>query len=1086
MPQATALTIYKASAGSGKTFALAMEFFKIIFASPPEYKNILAVTFTNKATGEMKSRVIRELHHMARGEDSPYKRAIAETLLLSDAQIKERATLLQTSILHDYGRVSVTTIDRFFQRLLKSFARELGVFPGYNVELDTDYVLARAVDQLVQRASTDKELGRWITELMEENVEATRAWNVKDKIADLGKELFGEHYKLFDKQTLERFGDKKFLAEYRRFLLEIITSHENALRETGDIACQAIEASGLQPADFKRGARGFISIFARVRENPPDAITDTTRATVDNLAEWTAKQQRPDIVARVEALYPTLNPLLARLIALHDDGNRDYRSALQLRGSLYQLGILDDLANEIREYCREKGVMLLGDTTHLLNLLIGNNDAPFIFEKCGNFYHHLMIDEFQDTSTLQWANFRPLVVNTLAEGGKALLVGDIKQSIYRWRDGDWQLLAGGIDREFATFGVCHVHLDRNWRSRQEIVEFNNLVFRGAARRLAEIFDEQSGAADTSIAAAYESLEQQPSRPPGGRVQVHFSPAGKREEESLDWIMQRATEVISDLTTRGASLKNCVILVRTAKEGALVADYLMQYNKNNPAATIPFVSNDSLFLTASPRVQLLVSILRHVAEPRDAVNRAAMLRHYFTLAREPGKETLHDILQLAARPETIRDTAPPLALAIDAARSPVGSILETVENIIANLQLPPDAGELPYLIALQEAIFDYEATNTNSIPLFLQWWEKEGDKRLLTTSEEVDALRVLTVHKSKGLEFDAVILPFCSWELDDTRHRRRLWANNREKGFRALATAPVAYSSRLKETHFNEDYRQEQAKTLVDNLNLLYVALTRAGDELHVFPHAPAITKEGKPTDVSALLYQVIEASADHPLLANWNGEERYLVIGQPAPVAPSPADPSSRLHLDDYPVYPVGDRVSVRYRYREFTPDQPAETPNAPLDASSNAPLNASSNAPLDEGKLLHELFRRVATRADAGRAVRSLCLEGLIPADSESAYLRLLEKHLSRPTASAWFDGTSRVINERDILLPTGHRLRPDRVMIRDGQVTVVDYKFGRSERSAHADQLRAYLQTLSLMDYRPAAAYLWYVTLDKIIRVE
>ncbi|MDR2414761.1 MAG: UvrD-helicase domain-containing protein [Odoribacteraceae bacterium] len=1062
------LKIYKASAGSGKTFALTMEFFKIVFASPREYKNVLAVTFTNKATGEMKSRVARELHKLARGEESAYRRELAESLLLSDEQLKERATILQTAILHDYGRFSVTTIDRFFQRLLKAFAREMGVFIGYNVELDSGNILSRAVERLMQRASEERELGQWIAELMERNVEEARSWNVKDKIFSLGLELFNEEYKLFDEQLLERFADREFLRRYRRFLDEMISTHEKDLEELGRRGCRVIEEAGLSPNDFKRGARGFISLFSRAREGAIESISATARATADKPEEWTSKQQEKGVAARVQEVYPGLNELLKGIISLHDSGNRAYRSACLLKSNLYQLGILNDLYREVRRCCEEKGVMLLSDTTHLLNLLVGGNEVSFIFEKCGNFYHHVMIDEFQDTSTLQWANFRPLVANALAGGGEAMLVGDVKQSIYRWRNGDWRLLAGGVEEEFKAFGVETASLDRNWRSRREVVEFNNCFFREAARRLGMLFDEEFGASDSpysrDITGAYAGLEQEARREGGGRVEVRF--AGEDDEDD-EAIMERVTGAIRDATRRGVQLKDCVILTRTRTEGAFVADYLMEYNKQEDDATmkIPFVSNDALFIASSPYVKLIVNVLRYIAEPFDEINHAALLYRYLTFARDGEPGALDGIFRSVRQTGEAGGWPPDLAWLQRAVNPLSGSLFEGVEEIIRRLELGTRQEETPYLVAFQDAVFEYEETNPNSIPLFLEWWEKEKTKRVLSAPEEINAVRVLTIHKSKGLEFPVVILPFCGWELDPARPTRRVWGHNREEGFRVLEMAPLNYSSRLKESYFSDDYHEEHARAYVDNLNLLYVALTRAADELYLFPRAPRINKEGKPADVGALLYQVLEVLA----LPGWDKGKGLLVIGEQQRAREEVPAATDHLYLKEYPVHDLEGRVSIRCRREEFAGDDPGE----------------KRGAPVNEGKLLHELFRRVIKRDDARPAARSLRLEGVIRAEEEERYARRVEEYLSRPNVSGWFDGRCQAINEREILLPSGRRVRPDRVMIDGGQVIVVDYKFGRVQANDHASQVRLYCDSLSLMNHGNISGYLWYVTLDKVVQV-
>ena len=359
------LRVYRASAGAGKTFALTMEYFKIVFNSPTEYKNVLAVTFTNKATEEMKSRIVRELNKLAEGQKSDYRDEIQRTLKLTAEQVRERAGVLRTLILHDYGRLSVTTIDRFFQRVIKAFTRELGIFPGYNVELDSDYVLQRAVDQVMQRMNRDKELGAWITELMNDSVEDAKTWSVKGKIAELGKELFGESYMLFDQDVRERFNDRGFLKAYKLFLQGVVSRFEKRMEEYGRLGCQLIEESGLHAEDFKGGKRSFIFYFYKLRDKNLDKITDTTRRAIDNPDEWVTKKHDPAIRSGIESVYPTLNAWLRESTEYYDENLRDYVSAGLLSKNLYQLGILNDLYGEVRDYCDEKGLMLLLSLIHI-------------------------------------------------------------------------------------------------------------------------------------------------------------------------------------------------------------------------------------------------------------------------------------------------------------------------------------------------------------------------------------------------------------------------------------------------------------------------------------------------------------------------------------------------------------------------------------------------------------------------------------------------------------------------------------------------------------------------------------------------
>ncbi len=486
------LNIYKASAGAGKTFALTMEYFKIIFSVPSEYRNILAVTFTNKATEEMKSRIINELHCMAEGRPSGYAPGLKERFGFSDDELRNRAKMLRTLLLHDYGRISVTTIDRFFQRIVKSFTKELGIFPGYNVELDSEYVLMKAVDKVMEEVKRNASLRTWIADLMDAKVDEGKSWSIKSRIIDLGEELFRENYMLFDSSVQEKFGDKEFLKTYGAFLQSVIQEYEEGLTRLSREAIGLIEGAGLELRDFRGNKAGCAAHFYKIKNRKFDEITKTVRDSADQMDYWIAKDSDGSVKQRIESIYPLLNEKLKKCAEIYDTKCRYYLSARQIADNLYQLGILSDLYKEVRAYCDEKGVMLLSDTTHILNVLIAGNDTSFLYEKVGNYYKHLMIDEFQDTSSMQWGNFRPLVVNSLSEGNEAMIVGDVKQSIYRWRNGDWSLLAEGVESEFRRFGTNEVVLGNNWRSAQEIVGFNNLFFRKAATLLKTLFDEAAG------------------------------------------------------------------------------------------------------------------------------------------------------------------------------------------------------------------------------------------------------------------------------------------------------------------------------------------------------------------------------------------------------------------------------------------------------------------------------------------------------------------------------------------------------------------------------------------------------------------
>ena len=1062
------LNIYKASAGSGKTFALTLEYFKIIFSFPQEYKNILAVTFTNKATEEMKNRIIGELHLLAEGEKSSYGPLLCQRFGYTEEQLKNRATVLRTLLLHDYGRIAVTTIDRFFQKIIKSFTRELGIFPGYNVELDTDFILAKATDKMMVQLKKDRDLRLWISELMETNVDEGKSWSIKAKIADLGEELFKENYMLFDKKVLDKFNDKSFLKTYQNFLQNVVRTYEEELEEISREAIEIIEQNQLELKDFRNGKTGCVSHFYKIREKKYDELTQTVRDSIDNLEYWYTKTCKADVKEKIETVFSKLNPLLGRCVQLYDDRCKYYLSARHLLANLYQLGILNDLYRKVREYCEEKNLMLLSDTTYILNTLIEGNDTPFLFEKVGNYYKHLMIDEFQDTSSMQWRNFRPLVINCLSEGHKALIVGDVKQSIYRWRNGDWSLLAGGVEKEFRQLGTKNVVLQNNWRSAREIVDFNNLFFREASTELKRIYDETAGAANPwseAIEAAYDQAEQKVQTHRKGYVDFFFGPS-RKEENCEEAIMNSVVGILLDILKRGGQPKDIVILVRSGKEGAFVAQHLIEYNKT-ALQPINFISNDSLYIWTSPYVKFLVSVLRYIIEPFDFINKANLLFFYHSFVNPHPEEQLDRIFKAVEEENLFQFLHTDFD--IHSGKWMSYSLYETVETIIDKFSLKGKKEEIPYLIAFQDIVFDYEANNSNNIHFFLEWWEKEQSKKVLTTSEEANAVRILTIHKSKGLEFEYVILPFCSWELDSTRPMRRIWCTNHEKGFDVLDYAPLNYSAKLAGTIFEKNYFDEHLKAYVDNLNLLYVALTRAKKELYVRPYMPKINKDGSVslTEIGAFIYRVMEKLKKNENLSFFQEGSMNIKYGEKEKGREKGAE-SRPLNLENYPVYDPEERICVKYKYADYT------SPECP------------QLLPIDEGKLLHEIFKSIKYSKDIEKAVREAYLAGLILKKEREAFCQKIRSYIDKPEVKEWFDPKYEVVNERNILFHLGSRLRPDRVLVNGNNVFVIDYKFGIKEEKSYIRQIRYYCSALKEMGYQKVKGYIWYVNLNKIIETE
>ena len=447
------LKVYKASAGSGKTFRLAIEYMKLALTNESNYRHILAVTFTNKATAEMKSRIIGELHHLAKGKHSVYMDVLTKELNWHPMQVERQAQLVLKRILHDYSRFSISTIDSFFQRVIKAFNRELGINAAYNVELDEKSILEEAADRMIQSVENDPKLLEWLDAFASDKIREGKGWNLKKDILRLGNEIYNETFKSLDDSLYEKLNDRAFLKDYRAKLSKIIVLYENKMKSLGQEGLNILAMEGLSAEDFKGKGRGPAASFQKLKDLNFEPSNTVLQAAGDASAWVTATVKEPTKSQLLAVAETRLMPKLQEAIRLIETEKRKYITAKLIVNQLYTLGILVDLRKSVKELCREKGIVLISDSGHLLKDVIADSETPFVYEKTGSVYSHFMIDEFQDTSGLQWNNFRPLISNSLSENNLGMVVGDVKQAIYRWRSGDWRLLAGKLGESFPVFGL---------------------------------------------------------------------------------------------------------------------------------------------------------------------------------------------------------------------------------------------------------------------------------------------------------------------------------------------------------------------------------------------------------------------------------------------------------------------------------------------------------------------------------------------------------------------------------------------------------------------------------------------------------
>ncbi|MBO4231251.1 MAG: UvrD-helicase domain-containing protein [Bacteroidales bacterium] len=778
------IKILRASAGSGKTYSLAKTYIRLLLSDsdPVAYRHILAVTFTNKATDEMKSRILKELHLLATDpEKSSYISDFVPSLLPTTEELKKKAGDLLLRILHDYSAFSVSTIDRFFQQTLKAFSREIGQFASYQVELDQKSLVAETVDRILDSLTEDdKGMLNWLSDSMMEQLEKGERPKLEKSLNDVANRLKSdEHRAVIEENGIdeEKAYSKESLTHMRKLMRSVISSYEKDMREAAAEVEKAFSDNGISPNDTSSGFIGK-NLLKITGVKPGEEIrdfTDTFKRDASDFSKWFRKNDQP----KYAGLEGALAPPVAKLLSIYRKGSKAYRTAHILIKQIGGLGIASELRTEFQTLLKEKNVMSLDDSNVILKNIIDGADAPFIYEKLGTRFEHFLLDEFQDTSRVQWDNFRPLISNSDSQGFENLLVGDVKQSIYRWRGSDWKLMAKDVAEQFPRAG--QESLKGNWRSLRGLVEFNDDFFAYAAGRL----DNKHGSQEAGLSVStiygqredkgFERQEAMTKDTAEGLVEAIFCDA----EDQDQYILQTIREVME----AGALPGDITILVRNNTEGSHVASMLMDEGYN-------VISDDSLRLKSSPAVRKLVSLLASVRNPEDTIGSF--------LAREAG---------------------------FDAGELSYHSLPDLCERLVRILKAGEDResfdSETLYLQSFMDYVQDHVATNGNSLDSFLKSWE-DGEDPKVSSPSDTGAVRVMTIHKSKGLEFPYVILPYSdkvglyrsgtSWTVPDVE------GTALEK--MGKAAFDVSLSSKSEGTLFEEDYQKDRLLQYIDNITCI--------------------------------------------------------------------------------------------------------------------------------------------------------------------------------------------------------------------------------------------------------------------------
>ena len=1083
------LTVYKASAGSGKTFRLAIEYIKLLIVNPTSYRNILAVTFTNKATEEMKMRILSQLYGIWKQlpDSERYMQRVVEELHVSRSVASEKAGVALGMLIHNYSYFRVETIDSFFQSVLRNLARELDLTANLRVGLNDVQVEEQAVDQLIDSLTYKDKVLQWILSYISENMSDDKNWNVIGQIKNFGKTIFRDYYKEESEQLNQLLAQPKFFEQYTQDLRKRRKHAIDTMHQYAERFFKLLEDNAITPDMLVGKERGICSYFNKLRGNDwsdKKCVTANLTKSLESADNWVTKTS-PHKATVVPVVNDVLLPLLLDAERERTRQWRLYLSCDLTLRHLNQLRLLGTIEQRVRQLNAEANRFLLSDTQQLLHELIGDSDSPFIFEKTGGLLEHIMIDEFQDTSTVQWKNFRLLLLETMSHGGqnregtcRNLIVGDVKQSIYRWRSGDWRLL-NDINGQFQNAGqtVCHKQLNENHRSAQNIIRFNNHFFSEAARTEYEAEQAVSGDDAVQLNNAYKDVEQiiPDHSDDTGYVSVSLLDAEDYHERTL----QLLADTISQLLAQGVEANKVAILVRVNRYIPEIADYFMQH-----LPEVKLVSDEAFRLDASAAVNIMVLALQWLAHPDDMLTKSTLVKSY-------QREVLHNNMADSAMFEDLAqlDTLLPPSFVAAADELTFQPLYELCEQLYDIFDLATLHDESAYVCTFFDIVSTFAQENTADIDSFVDAWNEDFHQKTIQ-SDEFNGIRMISIHKSKGLEFDNVLIPFCDWQLEKTSGNT-LWCKSDESPFNELPLVPIDYSSRLLDTAYADDYREEHLQNTVDNLNLLYVAFTRAQRNLFVWGQAKASNSR------STLLQQVLPRLPETLEGAEVSEEEHMPIVftyGQLEAVFPQTSTPTKDSLSDEAPVNVFLAPVSAqRISIETYANKAEFRQSNRSRDfVESNTDTLSPQRTYIKMGNVLHNLFSSIRTLADIDSVLRQLEFEGILYGEDISAerIREMLNRRLSHPQVASWFDPHWTLFNECTILSTdsdTGAVVerRPDRVMTDGKQTLVVDFKFGKPCSDYH-DQVRNYMSLLTRMGHPNVKGYLWYVYSNKIEEVK
>ncbi|MDF2479035.1 MAG: hypothetical protein K0S24_4518 [Sphingobacterium sp.] len=1116
MKSVAPLKILKASAGSGKTFSLTLHYLTLLLSNENSYKEILAVTFTNKATAEMKERILSVLHGLAIGDSSPKIEDFRKLLLQQQLDwtpylIQEKSHRVYRQILHDYSHFTISTIDGFSQKVIRAFTYELNLDAAYKIEMNVNKVKNDLTVMLNQLLDERPDLLDWIITYAEKKIAKNENWNYRQQLMGLANVIFSENFQEFD-SYINSANPREVFNLLNQEIEQKINAFTEALTLTIETFSEAFKKFNIAEHELKGKSRNKI-ISASKTSKKTDKLSSSDIAKIldkyvqliDNEDAFTDsdKNIRYDLLSALTPILLSFQKLQENLPA--------YIAYQAVQNNLYYLRLLKEMSDLLTQWRKENGAQLISDSQILLNKLgiDENSDPTFIWEKIGNRFNYFLFDEFQDTSRIQWKNYSPLLINALADAegtlSEHLIVGDVKQSIYRWRNGDWRILLQQVEQQIGhafhldetakTTFIENGSLDINYRSLPNIIKLNNYLFNSIPQHLQEVLNEKvdenldedgkrwwaASGNNTMLIKAYENSQQEvPAHKKDdpdklGSIEISYIPVSDgryRRNQVIEESLLRLCGKIGEWFRTGRyHAKQIGILVRSNAQAKFVIQKLMDFKKEQNLS-FEVISGDALSLASNDAVLLLIETLKALVYNSDKhnIHKAKMVYLYQTIQQNIVSQNTW--LKFASNDIHALKDALPQALIDSWEIWQKQPLVHLIEKLIEIYGFTTEHNiHLPYLLAFKDMISAFSTNGERGIIQFLEFWEEDGNRAVLPSNGEINAIEVTTIHKSKGLAYDVVMLPFCSWDLDGMINGD-FWIDTYDTPFAQLGKIPIKYTTTVGKSVFFKQYFEEMLFNYMDALNTFYVATTRAIEHLYIT--APSFKesvdkKTGEITGhdikneyISDILYQVLDSPAAPFILEN-----TQIQIDQTIERKDQQIQTDNIISLSHYPI---------------------SKELEMALEKASTRTINdiMMLEKAAQYGILAHEIMSQIANEKDIAKLVRQLIHEGILAKEEEPFLMQEINQIWNHPIINQWLTGKYKIWNEASIITAKGETIRPDKVFTSQEETIVLDFKFTQTDYIGHKYQVDNYKKNLENLGYKNVRAYLYYAKSNQLIEVK